>query len=370
MFENVNAFVKENLINKKQIPYIDILVKQNHKTIYRYMDGYNYTPSGKEILYMYSCTKPLTAVCAMQLLKDGKISLEDEVNKYLPEYDSVYLLDSNGNKVKPKNKMKIKHLLTMTAGLNYDTQSPFIKEVIKNTNDTATTRQMVGAFIKGPLAFEPGSDFLYSFCLDVMGAIIEVVTGTTLDKYVHNNVFKPLNMANSSFDKEYFNGNIKDCYTFNGKEFVFEDLYSLMKLSGGFISGGGGLLSSVEDYSIFADALACNGVAENGYKLLDESFIELMSSEQVSKLSVNNTFTCVQGEDYGYGFGVRTRKVALDCGVPVGEFGWDGAAGSYLLVDRKNNISITIGMNILNWPNVFLNEHLNIIKLIYKQLNL
>ena len=368
MFEKVNEYVKEKLIHGKHIPYIDVLVKKDHQMIYRYMDGFKYIPSGKEILYMYSCTKPITAVCAMQLIKEGKLSLEDEVSKYLPEYNEVFLLDKNQNQIKPKNKIKIKHLLTMTAGLTYDRETQAIKDLLIQTNGNATTRQMVCAFAKNPLAFEPGTDFLYSLCLDVLGAIIEVVSGLSFGQYVQKNVLLPLKMNTCTFDEKQFEGKIMQCFTCKNGEYVPDDLFHLMKLSSNYESGGGGLVGTVEDYSVFADTLACGGISDTGYELLDKKHILLMSSEQVSKLSVNNSFTCVQGEDYGYGYGVRTRKKALTEGVPVGEFGWDGAAGSYVLIDIKNRISITIGMNLLNWPNVFNGEHLNIVKLIYQDL--
>lgn len=85
-------------------------------------------------------------------------------------------------------------------------------------------------------------------------------------------------------------------------------------------------------------------------------------------MSINNKFTCIQGDDYGYGYGVRTRIKESIYGVPCGEFGWDGAAGSYVLIDRKNHISIAIGMNLLDWPNIFGGEHMVLTELIYQSI--
>ena len=135
-----------------------------------------------------------------------------------------------------------------------------------------------------------------------------------------------------------------------------------------YSSGGAGLVATAEDYAIFAATLASGGVSENGYRLLKPESIEKMKELQFDGLNVNNNYTCVQGKDYGYGLGVRVRTNALDCGIPKGEFGWDGAAGSYVLVDTDNAISITMGMNILDWPKVFKGEHLAIAKLIYEEL--
>ena len=368
MFEKVREYIKENLICGKHIPYIDVLVKKNHETIYRYMDGFEYQPTGKEILYMYSCTKPLTAVCAMRLLQEGKFSLVDEVARYLPEYNDVFILDENANRIKPKNRMKIKHLLTMTAGLTYDRDTQSIKKLLDETKGKATTRQMLTAFAQHPLAFEPGTSFLYSLCLDVLGAVIEIVSGMTLAQYMQQTIFAPLKMDHCAFDEQIFEGKIKECYTYRNGIYELENLFHLMKLSENYESGGGRLIGTVEDYALFADTLACGGRSKEGYELLSKPYIDLMSSEQISKLSVDNSFTCIQGGDYGYGYGVRTRKKAHTCGIPIGEFGWDGAAGSYVLVDTKNHISVTIGMNLLDWPNVFKGEHLNIVKRIYQGL--
>ena len=368
MFEIVSDYVKEKLIQEKHIPYIDILVKKSHKTIYRYMDGFEYQPTGKEVLHLYSCTKPITAVCAMRLLQEKKMSLEDDVSLYLPEYEHVFLFDANRNRITPKTRMKIKHLLTMTAGLTYERETEAIKRVLKETDGSATTRQMVAAFAETPLAFEPGSRFLYSLCLDVLGAVIEVVSGKSFADYVAETVLNPLAMQNSGFDEKIFNDAIINCYTYKNDVYEPENLFHLMKLSKRYESGGGGLIGTVEDYSEFADTLACNGISRQGYNLLDDESIDLMTTNQVGKLSIDNKFTCIQGDDYGYGYGVRTRIKESPCGVPCGEFGWDGAAGSYVLIDRKNHISITIGMNLLDWPNVFRGEHRAIVERIYQSI--
>ena len=95
--------------------------------------------------------------------------------------------------------------------------------------------------------------------------------------------------------------------------------------------------------------------------------MQALATEQVKNISVQNTFTCVQGEDYGYGLGVRVRQSPTAWGLPVGEFGWDGAAGSYVMVDPERKISVFIGMHVRNWPEVFTGKHLEIVEAIYKE---
>lgn len=366
MFSKVIAYVSEKLIGEKKIPYIDIIVKKEHKTLFRYMDGDSYAPTGKELLHMYSCTKPLTAVCASKLIEEGKISPEDEVEKYLPAYGDVFLLE-NGQKVKPKSKMKIKHLLTMTSGLSYALGTSYIMDAKKRSKNKANTLQMVDEFVKTPLSFEPGAQYLYGLSLDVMGAIVEVVSGVTLSEYMQKHIFTPLKMNNSGFNENALSAVKPTCRYQNGA-YVPSSCFYDFKFTDNYDSGGAGLISTVEDYSAFADTLACGGVSEDGYTLIGKEGLTAMSSEQIGDIAVNNNFTCIQGDQYGYGYGVRVRKVALDCGIPVGEWGWDGAAGSYMLVDNKNKISVTMGMNLLDWPVIFGGEHLNISKLIYESL--
>lgn len=361
-------YVREKLIGEKKIPYIDVLVKKNHETVYRYADGYGYKPTGGELLYTYSCTKPITAACAMRLLQDGVISLEDDVEKFLPECSNAFVLDEHGNARQPKNKIKIKHLLTMSAGFTYDRDTAPIKDILAATDGNATTREMISAFVKTPLAFEPGTDFLYGLCLDVLGAVIEVAAKMPFSEYVKKNVFAPLGMRDCTFDEKSCEDRILPCYVFKNGVYRQENIFNTMKLSSRYESGGAGLIASVEDYAKFADALACGGCSEGGYSVLGKDYVDLMRGEQISQISLNNTFTCVQGDDYGYGFGVRTRKKPLPCGVPIGEFGWDGAAGMYVLMDCKNSISVTIGLNVLDWPSVFYGEHLEIVKRIYGEI--
>ena len=109
-------------------------------------------------------------------------------------------------------------------------------------------------------------------------------------------------------------------------------------------------------------------MALGGGDILNENSIKTLYTESVKSISVNNNFTCVQGDDYGYGLGVRTRFKPTEYGLPITEFGWDGAAGSYLMVDPINKVSVFIAMHVENWPEFFTGKHLEIVKLIYENL--
>lgn len=359
----------DKLIDEKGIPYLDILVQKEHKTLFRYLRDKDGQATEQTQLFLYSCTKPLTVACAMKLIEEGKLSLNDEVAKYLPEYGNAFLLGENGEKRPTKNKMTVRQLLTMTGGLNYDFGAAPVQELVKRGG--GTTVEFANAFIKSPLSFEPGERFQYSLCLDVISAIIEVVTGKRFSEYMQETLFEPLGMHDCFFHGGYERvGNLYICDD-NGKITQMDKVHWHI-LSENQDGGGSGVIGTVEDYAKFADALACGGVGGNGRRILKESSINEAAKEQLSHLdtiSVDNAFTCVQGGEYGYGFGMRTRLVPTEWGLPKGEFGWDGAAGSYLMVDKERGISVVIGMHLLNWPMVFTGEHLNLVKCVYEDMH-
>ena len=101
--------------------------------------------------------------------------------------------------------------------------------------------------------------------------------------------------------------------------------------------------------------------------MIKKETLDLLCSKHFEGLDLNNGFTCVQGDDYNYGLGVRIRSKDTDWGLRAGEFGWDGAAGSYVMVDPNQEISVFIGMNLLNWPAVFAGKHLQIVEQLYKE---
>jgi len=366
MFDDVKNYIDKELINKKGIPYLDLMVYKEHEMIYHYYNGVNKV-NGNEILCMFSMTKPLISVLVLRLIEENKLSLDDEVSKYLPCYKDAYVLDENGNK---KNVIiTIKHLLTMSAGFNYNLSSKSIQKIKERTNNKATTLEVINALIEEPLDFIPGEKFQYSLCFDVLGAVIEIVSGKRLSNYMDEIIFKPLNMNNSTLKR------IKENIPYN---YICDNAGNITKseynpyfdfvMTENYESAGAGLISTVEDYIKFADAIASGGCTKDGYKLLNEESINLIKEVHISSGNVKNNFTCVQGDDYSYGLGVRTRIKELPCGLPISEFGWDGAAGSYVMIDTKNKISIVIGMNLLGWPIIFTGEHLNIVKKIYDKI--
>ncbi len=363
---NIQEFI-ENIRREAGVPYLDVICYQEHKELFRYISGEKAT--GKEQLYMYSCGKPITVVAALRLVEQGKLSLEDKVCKHLPEIKNAFILNEKGVKEYVGEQMTIRHLFTMTAGFTYDLWTQPILQLVQDSNGTAELRDFIAKFVETPLSFMPGERFQYSLCHDVLAAVVEVVTMKKFSQYVKESIFEPLSMQNSRFD----NGEreMPDMYMAYAKDEVSKiDEGKILIPTPTYESGGAGLVSTVEDYIRFADALACSGIAESGYCVLLEETLQELSSEQLKEISVDNDFTCVQGDDYGYGLGVRVRQKATDWGLDKGEFGWDGAAGSYVMIDPKKKVSVFIGMHLRNWPVVFTGKHLEIVERIYKEFNL
>ena len=163
------------------VPGCDLAVYRDHEQVYRHAAGHRDARKeqpmrGDETYCLYSCTKVFTTCAAMQLIGEGRLSLDDPVSDYLPAYGHLTVRD--GEAVRPaKRVMTVRHLMSLQSGLDYDLATPAMQKVMAETGGLATTRQLVDARAQDPLCFEPGTDFLYSTSHDVLAAVIEVVSG-------------------------------------------------------------------------------------------------------------------------------------------------------------------------------------------------
>lgn len=356
----LDSFVQEG------IPSVDCIITIDHKEVFRYFTGYANRETGRKIdgseLYLiFSMTKMLTCTCALQLYEQGKFRLDDPISKYLPVFSQMQLtrqvLDveagarvATGSSMgeytaatrddMAKNPITVKHLLTMTAGLDYNLYASGIRTAIDEGK--TTTQELVEAMAQTVLGFEPGTRFRYSLCHDVLGALIEVWSGMSLGAYMHKYIFAPLGMTDSFFGIPEDRQRLVQLYRFDeNREVKPAELTNPFALTEGYESGGAGLISTTADYAVFLDALACDGMSKNGYRLLRASSVELMSQNHLTGQALEDFHALHEG--YGYGFGVRTHMDSTESGSlsPIGEFGWDGAAGAFSLVDRKNKLSVS-----------------------------
>ena len=367
----------EELVQKYHTPGVDCIVYKNHEMIFRYFTGMrdienNVKMDGNELYLIFSMTKMLTCTAALQLFEQGKYLMEEPLSKYMPEFkkmkissDETNVKDATkittgrefGEKTKPrgggyaKNQITMKDLFTMGAGFDYVLNDEAITKALNEGK--SSTRELVGAMSEKTLGFEPGTRFQYSLCHDVLGALIEVWSGDQFGEYMRKNIIEPLDMKNTFFGvpkEEEKLSKMAARYTFDEnrkpKRLPLECMYHI---ADEYESGGAGLTSCTEDYATFLDALACGGVGKNGKRILSSKTVELMGTNHLKGKQCDDFYQLRPG--YGYGLGVRTHLDKAESGSlsPVGEFGWDGAAGAFSMVDTKNRLSLTYFQHAHNW---------------------
>ena len=200
MFENTKKYLDK--FEELKIPLMDIIVYHKGKEVFREFRGVSdeqgTKANGKEIYNLYSCSKVVTCIAALKLLEEGKISLDDDLEKYIPAFAQAQV-KKDGQIVKAKNKIKLWHLFTMTAGLNYNVGAPQISQGRADTDGACATVAMMDYLARVPLEFEPGTQWNYSLCHDVLAAVVEVVSGKRFGLWVKENIFDVLGMDNSTF---------------------------------------------------------------------------------------------------------------------------------------------------------------------------
>ncbi len=338
------------------IPSVDCIVFQNHKQIFRHMNSTSDAAKKKKVqadqrYLMYSMTKVQTMTAAMQLMEQGKLSLDDEVGTYLPAYRKLYVQDETGLR-ESSVPMKIRHLLSMQSGLDYDLQRPGILRVLKEKGQKASTRELTDAFVQTPLLFEPGSHFLYSLSHDVAAALIEAVSGMSFGEYLKKNLWEVLKLRDTFFAKPDNSGlnHLAQLYLQSGEGIVPMEPVCAYQLSEQYESGGAGLISCTEDYAKLADALACGGVSVDGVRILKPETVEVMKTNLLGDASLKDFRTDLGREGYGYGCGVQilTDPDEIGSPAPAGVFGWDGAAGSCIQMDTASKMSFVYCQHVIN----------------------
>lgn len=330
------------------VPGNDCAVYHKGQLVYRHMAGYsdleNKTPiNGNEFYNIYSCTKPLTCTAALQLWEQGKFDLDDPLYKYMPEFENMMVRDGDG--VRPaKSHITIRHLFTMSAGFNYNTECESIMRAKRGTGGRCPTRETVAYLANEPLDFDPGTSWQYSLCHDVLTGLIEVVSGMKFGEYVKENIFQPLGMTKSTFNfpEERFD-EIAGQYVLDMDTEVHTNCgknTQVYKFGSEYESGGAGCVTCLEDYVKFLEALRVGDV------ILKSETIEMMSTNQLEGDVLKAYQEQPARVKYGYGLGVRCPYTddALQ------DFGWGGAAGAYLAVDRKYDFTLFYVQHLFGSP--------------------
>ncbi|MEK4660947.1 serine hydrolase domain-containing protein [Priestia sp. FSL H7-0729] len=357
-FKPLSSFIDR--ITSWRIPWAEVLVMHRNDTVFHYRNGYanleEKTPIGDGAIFnLYSMSKIMTCVAGLQLVERGDMLLSDPLSDYLPEYADMTVKKTMANGEirleKATRAITVRDLFTMTAGFSYDVGSPSIQEAVKSTNGTLPTRDFARALAKEPLLFEPGTHWNYSMCHDVLGALVEVVSGKSFGTYLRDEITGPLGMNDTTFNlNDEQQTRLIPQYAYN------DELEKAVRLDGnGFRvgteleSGGAGLLSTVSDYARFLNTLTGLGTSPEGVRILSQASVELMRTDHLNEMTCGD-YSWDHMYGYGYGLGVRTHISKAGSGSlsPLGEFGWSGAAGCMAIIDPDSELTVMYAQHLLN----------------------
>lgn len=335
-----------------------LLVTHQGRTVFQDYIGYanqeSMVPIQEDTIFrIYSMTKVVTCTAALMLYERGLFLLNDPLENYLPEFKNpqVYRTDGRGEVyISPAKKaIMVKDLFTMTSGITYpgngnQTERDLVKELeqLKASGEKLTLRRLSQIIASVPLAFDPGAQWRYGYSHDVLAAFIEVVSGKRFSEFLEEEIFQPLGMVDTFFkipeDKKHRLAAIYN-RTENGQLIKNDHMDEHYQADSEFESGGGGILSTLCDYSRFAHMLA-NGGENEGTRIIGKKTIDLMATNHLSTEQMPYyNWDYLAG--YGYGLGVRTMVDPAKGGIngSIGEFGWSGLAGTWVLVDPKEKLS-------------------------------
>lgn len=289
------------------------------------------------ILRFYSMSKPITSVALMMLYEEGKIELDDPVSKHIPQFRELKVYSESGNEALNR-PMSVRDLLRHTSGLTYGffgitaVDKMYIEEGVFDWQSNLEDK--VSKLSEIPLLYQPGTKWHYSVSTDIVGYLVEKVSGQPLDRFFKERIFKPLDMKDTGF---YVPAEKVDrlavCYGPNimGMLLVTDGAANSRYLTKPtMLSGGGGLVSTAPDYLRFCQMLLNKGQLD-GKRLLSVKTVEMMTSNQLPE--------GVSREDsggFGFGFSVRTE----DGKFPKGEYGWGGMASTHFWISPKHDLIV------------------------------
>jgi CubicO group peptidase (beta-lactamase class C family) len=324
---------------------------------YGLRDVENKLPMEKDtICRVYSMTKPITSVAVMMLVEEGKLTLADRVDKFIPEFKGLKVYKGGTaerpDTADPSRPMTVKHLLTHTSGLTYGWSNDNVAAIYQKAKyfEVASLKEFIDKVAKLPLASNPGDKYEYSVSIDVLGYLVQVVSGKPFDQFVQERILDPLKMKDTHFVlPEAKRSRLARIYTKKDGKLTPQDGLDAK----GVPFGGMGLFSTIADYSRFAQLLANSGELD-GARLLSRKTVDLMMVNHLTGLDKPTT----GGTDAdGFGLGGAVRIDMAKAGRPgtLGLFGWDGAASTYFRVDRKEKMAILLFMQWMPFDSPTLN---------------
>lgn len=300
------------------------------------------------IFRIASQTKAITSIAVMMLFEEGKLLPDDPISKYIPEFGHPSVLDQFNEKdttyttIPAKREITIRDLLTHTSGIDYagigskNMNAIYAKAGIPTgfVSEKIILGDKIKALGKLPLVHQPGERFTYGLNVDVLGYLVEVLSGESLDKYFHKHIFEPLGMNDTYF---YLPASKYDRMVKVNTEDKTHHLVKVLEkdvnyplVDGTYYSGGAGLSSTVKDYAIFLQMLLNKG-EYNGKRLLSRRTVEIITTNQIGDLNVGR-------DKFGLGFEITTAYGQAKLGVSEGSFSWGGYFSTTYWADPKERL--------------------------------
>ncbi len=355
--EKFTAVVKQ-WIDKKEIPGAVTLVARKGKLVYANTQGFRDSAKAEalaedSIFRLYSMTKPIVSIAAMSLVEDGVLALNEPIAKYLPEFKDMKVASEVYDPVSgvqiyttapAKRPITVQDLLRHTSGFTYGPPLSTKTQVQKLYQEAGIWSQkwvladFTKALAKIPLVAEPGTLWEYGHSTDVLGRVVEVAAGKTLDAVLAERIFQPLGMTDTAFSLPAAKvGRLAqpqpDPYTSQTPELIDFTQPQV------FFAGGHGLAGTAADYLRFAQSLLDGGTLE-GKRIIGPRTLAYAASDHVHGGIARGTFLPGPGYGFGLGFGVRTERGMSALPGSVGDFYWGGYAGTAFWIDPKEQLVV------------------------------
>lgn len=324
-------------------------------------DRENNKPMARDtVVQIFSMTKPVTGVALMQMYERGKFQLDDPLSNYLPEYANVTVfagVDANGQPKfePPKRPITVRDILRHTAGFIGGPDDTPVGRLYREADLRAgfanALPQVSEKLAKVPLAYQPGTRWLYSDAVDIQAALLQKISGVPFDKYLELHIFKPLGMSSVRYTilpTDADRPRLAAMYTRN-EDGTFtrqpdEEAYRFNSSSWPYKPGSFGLVATIDDYAKFARMLLGGGKLGRA-RILKPETVKLMATDAMPKEVTDKSWLPSKGTvGFGIDFAVRTAppKDASEASGAVGEFFWDGAASTVFWVDQRNDIAAVL----------------------------
>ncbi len=355
----------QRYVDEGKLPGFSVLVSRAGEVVYADARGMRDIASAAQmeldtIVRIYSMTKPLTSVAAMILYEHGLFELTDPVYKFIPSFKDVTVFQRGSSQspylVPAKEPIQIWHLLTHTAGLTYGFHYAHpVDQMYRSAGfewgapEGFDLAQCCDQWAQLPLLFEPGTEWNYSVATDVLGRVVEVASGKTLDVFFQEEILDPLGMTDTGFyvkDSEAYR--VASLYTKSPHDGVLLRLGSLAEVPRHppkYLSGGGGLMSTLHDYHRFTQMMLNRGELD-GIRILGSRSVDYMTMNHLPDhkdledfgrpISAESSF---RGVGFGLGFAVVEDSAAAKVLSSVGEYSWGGAASTAFWIDPEEELT-------------------------------